>query len=66
MVEIRPFRAIRYTVNAGNLKDLVTQPYDKITPQMQNGYYRKSPYNFCRLILPSEEDRYEVAKNNMG
>jgi uncharacterized protein (DUF1015 family) len=66
MVEIRPFRAIRYTVNAGNLKDLVTQPYDKITPQMQNGYYQKSPYNFCRLILPSEEDRYEVAKKNLG
>ena len=66
MVEIRPFRAIRYTAKAGAFKGLVTQPYDKITPQMQKEYYQKSPYNFCRLILPSEEDRYEVARENLG
>ena len=52
MVEIRPFRAIRYTEKAGNMEDLITQPYDKISPEMQERYYEKSEYNYCRLILP--------------
>lgn len=65
MVEIRPFRAIRYTAKAGKLEDLVTQPYDKITPEMQKNYYAKSEYNYCRLILPIEENRYEVAKHRL-
>jgi uncharacterized protein (DUF1015 family) len=29
----------------------VTQPYDKITPAMQDGYYQASPYNLVRIIL---------------
>jgi len=59
-VDIRPFRAIRYTEKAGNLKNLVTQPYDKINQDMQREYYEKSPYNYCRLILPMEENRYQA------
>ncbi len=58
MVDIRPFKAIRYTEKAGNLKNLITQPYDKIDQDMQREYYEKSPYNYCRLILPMEENRY--------
>ena len=60
MVDVRPFRAIRYTEKAGNIKDLITQPYDKIDQDMQREYYEKSPYNYCRLILPIEENRYET------
>ena len=62
MVEIRPFRAIRYTAKAGDLKNLITQPYDKITPEMQKKYYAKSQSNYCRVILPVEEDRYRAAR----
>jgi uncharacterized protein (DUF1015 family) len=58
MVEIRPFKAIRYTEKAGDPKKLITQPYDKINQDMQREYYEKSPYNYCRLILPIEENRY--------
>ena len=65
MVEIRPFRAIRYTEKAGEPEKLITQPYDKITPQMQREYYEKSEYNYCRLILPIEEDRYGTAKKRV-
>jgi len=65
MVEIRPFRAIKYSPLAGNLEDLVTQPYDKISPEMQKNYYAKSEYNYCRLILPIEENRYEIAKERL-
>lgn len=60
MVDIRPFRAIRYTEKAGNIKDLIAQPYDKIDQDMQREYYEKSPYNYCRLILPIEENRYQT------
>jgi uncharacterized protein (DUF1015 family) len=65
MVEIRAFRALRYTPKAGKIENLITQPYDKISPKMQKSYYNKSQYNFCRLILPIEENRYEVAKENV-
>ncbi len=60
MVDIRPFKSIRYTEKAGALKNLITQPYDKINQDMQREYYEKSPYNYCRLILPLEENRYET------
>lgn len=33
------------------VQDVVTQPYDKITPAMQQAYYRSSPYNLVRIIL---------------
>ncbi|MCW4047163.1 MAG: DUF1015 domain-containing protein [Candidatus Bathyarchaeota archaeon] len=65
MVDIRPFKAIRYTEKAGDLKNLITQPYDKIDPEMQVEYYRQSPYNYCRLILPLEENKYEVARQRI-
>ncbi len=58
MVDVRPFKAVRYTEKAGPLKKLITQPYDKINQDMQREYYEKSPYNYCRLILPIEENRY--------
>jgi uncharacterized protein (DUF1015 family) len=60
MVDVRPFRAIRYTEKAGNLKHLITQPYDKIDQDLQREYYEKAPYNYCRLILPIEENRYQT------
>jgi uncharacterized protein (DUF1015 family) len=65
MVDIKPFRAIRYTEKAGNLSDLVTQPYDKINQDLQREYYEKSPYNYCRLILPIEENRYQTVHQRL-
>ena len=65
MVDIRPFKAIRYTSKAGNSEDLITQPYDKIDAQMQKEYYTKSPYNYCRLILPLEENKYQIANERI-
>ncbi len=65
MVEIRPFKGIRFTKKAGKLEDLVAQPYDKITEEMQEMYYAKSDYNYCRLTLPIEENRYEISKQRV-
>ena len=33
------------------MEDVVTQPYDKITPEMQQAYYDRSRYNLIRVIL---------------
>ncbi|NHJ49849.1 MAG: DUF1015 domain-containing protein [Asgard group archaeon] len=65
MVEIRPFKGIRYTKKAGKLDKLVAQPYDKITAEMQEDYYKKSDYNYCRLTLPIEENRYEISSQRV-
>jgi uncharacterized protein (DUF1015 family) len=65
MADIKPFRAIRYTEKAGNLKNLITQPYDKIDNDLRKEYYKKSPYNYCRLILPMEENKYEIAQQRI-
>ena len=51
MAHIEPFRALRYDPAQVALGQVVTQPYDKITPEMQAGYYRASPYNLVRIIL---------------
>jgi uncharacterized protein (DUF1015 family) len=65
LVEIRPFRAIRYTKKAGDAKNLITQPYDKIAPALQREYYENSAYNYCRLILPVEKNKYETAQHRI-
>jgi uncharacterized protein (DUF1015 family) len=51
MAILYPFRAWRYNPAAVRLDDAVTQPYDKITPAMQQAYYQRSPYNLVRIIL---------------
>ena len=51
MASIYPFRAWRYNPSAVRLEDVVTQPYDKISPAMQEAYYHRSPYNLVRIIL---------------
>ncbi len=51
MARIYPFRAWRYNPALVRLEDVVTQPYDKISPAMQQAYYQRSPYNLVRIIL---------------
>jgi uncharacterized protein (DUF1015 family) len=51
MADILPFRALRYNPEkVGGLRQVVTQPYDKITPEMQERYYALHPYNLVRVI----------------
>lgn len=51
MARIYPFRPYRYSRQAGPPANLLTQPYDKITPEMQERYLRLSPYNLVRIEL---------------
>ena len=55
MARIYPFRALRYDTSRVRMEDVVTQPYDKITPEMQKRYYEASPYNLVRVILGKHE-----------
>ncbi len=67
MVEIRPFKALHYNeeIFGNDISKLITQPYDKIDREMQEKYYEKHEYNFVRLILPKEENRYEMAAKRL-
>ena len=51
MAIISPFRAWRYDPERVPVQQVVTQPYDKITPALQERYYQASPYNLVRIIL---------------
>ena len=51
MADILPFRALRYDSSKVPPSQVMTQPYDKITPAMQARYYAASPYNLVRIIL---------------
>ena len=55
MAEIFPFAALRYDASRVSVPSVVTQPYDKITPAMQERYYASSPYNLVRIILGKTE-----------
>lgn len=55
MANIAPFRALRYDTTRVRPELVITQPYDKITPAMQENYYQASPYNLVRIILGKRE-----------
>ena len=64
MAKIFPFRPYRYATSAGPLQNLVTQPYDKISPAMRARYLALSPNNLVRVILgerhPGDTDNDNV------
>jgi len=55
MAEIRPFQGVLYSTSRLNPADVLTQPYDKITPEMRERYLAASPYNLIRIELGKEE-----------
>jgi uncharacterized protein (DUF1015 family) len=63
MARIYPFRALRYDPSRVNMEDVVTQPYDKISPTMQQRYYEASPYNLIRVILGKHEPEDNEQEN---
>ena len=64
MATVKPFQPFRYTSEAGDPKNLLTQPYDKISPAMQAQYLAASPYNLVRVIL-GERDAQDNASSNV-
>jgi uncharacterized protein (DUF1015 family) len=63
MADILPFRALRYNPQCVSPSQVVTQPYDKISPEMQERYYAASPYNLVRIILGRREPQDNTDHN---
>jgi uncharacterized protein (DUF1015 family) len=51
MAKVYPFRALRYDPRRIAAQKVVTQPYDKITPELQERYYAADPHNLVRIEL---------------
>ena len=64
MAHIHPFHAYRYSAKAGDPAALITQPYDKIYPDMRERYLAASPHNLVRVIL-GEKFGGDTAENNV-
>jgi len=58
MAILAPVRGLVYNPEVvPNLADVVTPPYDVISPTQQEDFYARHPYNMVRLILPRKEPR---------
>jgi hypothetical protein len=58
---VKPFRALRYAPGAaGPLDDLVSPPYDVISPELHDRLLAASQYNSVRLVRP--DDPTEAAR----
>ena len=49
MAQVFPFRAFRYNPAHAPFERVLTQPYDKISPAMQEKYYASSPHNLIAV-----------------
>lgn len=49
MALVQPFRAYRYNPSVAPFDRVLTQPYDKITPAMQEKYYAADPHNLIAI-----------------
>ncbi|MDP8990234.1 MAG: DUF1015 domain-containing protein [Acidobacteriota bacterium] len=63
MANVKPFQPYRYSAKAGDPAQLITQPYDKINPQMQARYLAASPFNLVRVILGEKHGTDSGADN---
>lgn len=52
MAEIKPFKGLRYTEKAGDIKALCCPPYDIIGGEQRAALIDKNEYNLIRLELP--------------
>ena len=66
MAEIRPFRALRFTPEAGKIEELTCPPYDIISESQRQAYLARNPHNIVRLELPRDgQDPYREAGDTL-
>ena len=63
MAKIYPFRSLRYALDRVPIEKVVTQPYDKISPKMQDRYYSLHPNNIVRIICGTSSADDSPANN---
>jgi len=57
MATVYPFRGYRYDeTKVGQIRDVVTQPYDKIPDPLREEYLQRHPKNFVRVIKNRDYD----------
>lgn len=59
MADVKPFRGLRYDLQGlsligTDLSPVITPPYDVISPDQQESYYRRAPQNIIRLEFGKE------------
>jgi uncharacterized protein (DUF1015 family) len=55
MVNIKPFYGVRYApTQFADLSTVISQPHDRINPDLQKQYYDLSPYNITRVTKGKE------------
>lgn len=61
MATIKPFKAMRFSQNAGDIASLVCPPYDIINDEQRKALLEKNEHNLIRLELPRGEEPYKEA-----
>jgi uncharacterized protein (DUF1015 family) len=66
MAVVNPFRGVRYDLaRVSDFADVLSPPYDVISPAQQEALYARNPYNTVRLILPRDADRGAAASETL-
>ncbi len=66
MAKVTPFKALRFTRNAGDIDKVVCPPYDIISEPQRQAYLRENSNNVIRLELPRDgDDPYLTAKETL-
>ncbi|MCX5872508.1 MAG: DUF1015 domain-containing protein [Deltaproteobacteria bacterium] len=73
MAEVIPFQMVHYNPDySESLSNLITPPYDVISPEEQESFYNANPNNIIRLVLgkqfagdTDENNRYTRAANTL-
>lgn len=64
MAQVQPFRAFRYNPVRAPFDRVLTQPYDKISPAMQEKYYAADPHNLIAVekgrVYPGDSPQNNV------
>ncbi|HXN53399.1 MAG TPA: DUF1015 domain-containing protein [Candidatus Acidoferrum sp.] len=64
MAQVHPFRAFRYNPARAAFDRVLTQPYDKISPAMQEKYYAADPHNLIAIekgrVFPNDSPQNNV------
>ena len=64
MAQVFPFRAFRYNPTLVRFEGVLTQPYDKITPAMQDRYYAGDPHNLI-TVEKGRSHSSDTTQNNV-
>src|SRR5579859_4617217 len=70
MAQVHPFRALRYNPARAAFDRVLTQPYDKISPAMQEKYYAADPHNLIAVergrVFPEDSPQNNVYTRAAG